>query len=92
MRKPGTLQPNEHRVVFMGDSITQDWGIYNAGFFEANGYINRGISGQTTSEMLARFRRDVIDLQPKVVVILGGINDIAGNGGEISLEKIEKSQ
>ncbi len=77
----------ENRVVFFGDSITDIWNIADS--FPAKPYINRGISGQTTSQMLVRFRQDVINLQPKVVVILAGTNDIAGNTGPISNEDIE---
>lgn len=74
------------RVVFMGDSITDFWVDADPDFFTANNFIGRGISGQTTSHMLVRFRRDVIDHHPKYVVILAGTNDIAKNLGEISLE------
>jgi len=80
----------EHRVVFMGDSITDAWPQPRFGeFFPGKPYIGRGISGQTTPQMLIRFRPDVIALQPKVVVILAGTNDIAGNTGPMSLEEIE---
>jgi lysophospholipase L1-like esterase len=79
--------PGESRVIFFGDSITDGWRIDE--YFPGKPYINRGISGQTTSQMLVRFRQDVIDLQPKAVVILAGTNDIAGNTGPISLEDIE---
>jgi lysophospholipase L1-like esterase len=80
----------ENRVVFMGDSITDNWKIEGpAGYFPGKSYINRGISGQTTPQMLVRFRQDVIALQPKVVVILAGINDIAGNTGPMTLEQSE---
>ena len=80
----------ENRVVFMGDSITQGWKIEGPdGYFPARPYINRGISGQTTPQMLVRFRQDVIGLKPKVVVILAGINDIAGNTGPMTLEQTE---
>jgi lysophospholipase L1-like esterase len=80
----------ENRVVFMGDSITEGWHFDQAGWgFPGKPYINRGISGQTTPQMLVRFRQDVIALQPKVVVILAGINDIAGNTGTETLEQIE---
>lgn len=75
---------NEKRVVFIGDSITDGWNL--AQYFLGKPYINRGISGQTTPQMLVRFRADVIDLKPKVVVILAGTNDIAGNTGPMSLE------
>lgn len=81
---------NEQRVVFMGDSITDSWDSPSmGGFFPGKPYVNRGISGQTTPQMLIRFRRDVIELKPKVVVILAGTNDIAGNTGPTSLEAIE---
>ncbi|HZE73208.1 MAG TPA: SGNH/GDSL hydrolase family protein [Pyrinomonadaceae bacterium] len=81
---------NEKRVVFMGDSITDSWdNPNNGGFFPGKPYINRGISGQTTPQMLIRFRRDVIDLEPRVVVILAGTNDLAGNTGPTTLEAIE---
>ena len=81
---------NEQRVVFMGDSITDSWDSpNNGGFFPGKPYVNRGISGQTTPQMLIRFRRDVIELKPKVVVILAGTNDIAGNTGPTTLEAIE---
>jgi acyl-CoA thioesterase I len=75
----------EHRVVFMGDSITEGWGGPNR-FFPGKPYINRGISGQTTPQMLIRFRPDVIALKPRAVVILAGTNDIAGNTGPMTLE------
>jgi lysophospholipase L1-like esterase len=81
--------PGEERVVFMGDSITDGWGRRYGKFFPGKPYINRGISGQTTPQMLIRFRPDVIDLKPKAVVILAGTNDIAGNTGPSSLEMIE---
>ena len=82
---------SEHRVVFMGDSITDSWDDTKrfSGFFPGKSYINRGISGQTTPQMLIRFRPDVIALQPKVVVILAGTNDIAGNTGPMTLRAIE---
>lgn len=79
--KLGIPDPNEDRVVFMGNSITIGWLNARPSFFEGKPYINRGISGQTTPQMLLRFRQDVIDLKPKVVVILAGTNDIAGNTG-----------
>jgi lysophospholipase L1-like esterase len=81
----------ENRVVFMGDSITDGWGKGQAPFFPGKPYINRGISGQTTPQMLIRFRPDVIDLKPKVVITLAGTNDIAGNTGPESLEDIEEN-
>jgi len=81
---------DENRVVFMGDSITDIWAQPQmAPFFSGRPYIGRGISGQTTPQMLLRFRSDVIALQPKAVVILAGTNDIAGNTGPMSLEDIE---
>jgi lysophospholipase L1-like esterase len=88
-----TVKPpaaDEARVVFMGDSITDIWQNPSAGgFFPGKPYFDRGISGQTTPQMLLRFRPDVIDLQPRVVVILAGTNDIAGNTGPMTLEQIE---
>jgi acyl-CoA thioesterase I len=87
--------PGEVRVVFMGDSITEGWGMKATAtspgrgeFFPGKPYINRGISGQTTPQMLIRFRQDVIDLKPKVVVILAGTNDIAENTGKTTREAI----
>jgi lysophospholipase L1-like esterase len=77
---------DESRVVFMGDSITDSWDL--AKCFPGKPYVNRGISGQTTRQMLLRFRPDVIELQPKVVVILAGTNDIAGNTGPMTLDEI----
>jgi lysophospholipase L1-like esterase len=79
--------PGEDRVVFFGDSITDIWKLDES--FPGKPYINRGIGGQTTSQMLVRFRQDVIDLQPKAVVILAGTNDIAGNTGPIANQDIE---
>src|SRR5213592_1880816 len=73
--------PGEERVVFLGDQITELWGRGNAKFFPGKPCFNRGISGQTTSQMLVRFRQDVITLRPKVVVILAGTNDLAGVTG-----------
>src|SRR2546421_2346467 len=81
---------NENRVVFMGDSITDSWDDPRyGGFFPGKPYIDRGISGQTTPQMLIRFRPDVIALRPKVVVILAGTNDLAGNTGPMTLAEIE---
>jgi lysophospholipase L1-like esterase len=79
----------ESRVVFMGDSITDAWPRYGDPFKSNTSYIGRGISGQTTPQMLIRFRPDVIDLQPKAVVILAGTNDIAGNTGPMTNEEIQ---
>jgi lysophospholipase L1-like esterase len=79
--------PGEKRVVFFGDSITDIWKLDES--FPGKPYVNRGIGGQTTSQMLVRFRQDVIDLRPKAVVILAGTNDIAGNTGPIANEDIE---
>jgi acyl-CoA thioesterase I len=90
--KLGTPAPGEDRVVFMGDSITEGWHFHGVnGSFEGKPYINRGISGQTTPQMLVRFRQDVIDLKPKVVVILAGTNDIAGNTGPMTIEQTEEN-
>jgi len=81
---------SEQRVVFMGDSITDSWDDPKyGGFFPGHPYIDRGISGQTTPQMLVRFRADVIALHPRVVVILAGTNDLAGNTGPMTLEAIE---
>lgn len=76
------------RIVFMGDSITEFWTTLCPEFFVEKNYINRGISGQTTPQMLVRFRADVINLKPKLVVLLAGANDIAENTGHSSLEMI----
>lgn len=78
----------ENRVVFMGNSITIGWLKTHPEFFKGKPYFNRGISGQTTPQMLLRFRQDVIDLKPRVVVILAGTNDIAGNTGPMTLKQI----
>jgi lysophospholipase L1-like esterase len=89
-KKVAASTKHELRVVFMGDSITDSWDDPRyGGFFPGKPYINRGISGQTTPQMLIRFRRDVIELRPKVVVILAGTNDIAGNTGPTTLEAIQ---
>lgn len=87
--KLGLPLPDENRVVFMGNSITIGWGRICPDFFLGRPYINRGISGQTTPQMLVRFRADVIDLKPAVVVILAGTNDIAGNTGPSTIKMIE---
>lgn len=85
----GLPADNENRIVFMGNSITEGWLQLDPDFFKDKPYINRGISGQTTPQMLVRFRQDVVNLKPKVVVILAGTNDIAGNTGPSTLEMIE---
>jgi lysophospholipase L1-like esterase len=77
----------ENRVIFFGDSITDAWKLDT--YFPGKNYINRGIGGQTTPQMLIRFHQDVIELSPKVVVILAGTNDIAGNTGAMAIEQIE---
>jgi lysophospholipase L1-like esterase len=82
-------EEDEDRIVFMGNSITEFWKNVHPDFFVGKTYINRGISGQTTSQMLLRFRADVVNLHPKVVVFLGGTNDIAGNTGNLTLDMIE---
>jgi len=81
-------KPGENRIVFMGNSITDGWINADPGFFAGKSYVDRGISGQTTPQMLVRFRADVIALKPAVVVILAGTNDIAGNTGPSTLEMI----
>lgn len=85
--KLGPPAAGENRVVFMGDSITEGWHLDQS--FPGKPYVNRGISGQTTPQMLVRFRQDVIALKPKAVVILAGTNDIAGNTGPETPEQIE---
>lgn len=84
-----TLLPAPDRVVFMGNSITEAWAPLFPTLFPGKPYVGRGISGQTTPQMLLRFRQDVLALTPKVVVILAGTNDIAGNTGPSTLEEIE---
>ena len=79
---------SENRIVFMGNSITEDWKTFRPEFFLGKPYINRGISSQTTPQMLLRFRADVINLNPELVIILAGTNDIAGNTGPSSIEMI----
>lgn len=83
--------PGENRVVFLGDQLTESWGEGNAPFFPGKPYLNRGVAGQTTSQMLLRFRQDVIELQPKVVIILAGTNDIAGVHGPATEEMITEN-
>ncbi len=85
----GPPRSGENRVVFMGNSITEGWAKHFPTMFAAKPYINRGIGGQTTPQMLVRFRQDVIALKPAVVVILAGTNDIAGNTGPSTIEMIE---
>lgn len=79
---------HENRVVFMGNSITEGWLSIRPEFFKNKPYVNRGISGQTTPQMLVRFRQDVIHLKPSTVVLLAGINDIAQNTGPSTIEMI----
>src|SRR6476661_3679495 len=83
----GAPKPGENRVVFFGDSITDIWKLED--YYPGKPYVNRGIGGQTTPQMLVRYRQDVINLEPKVVVILAGTNDIAGNTGPMRNEDIE---
>lgn len=85
----GLPERNEERVVFIGDSITQGWSDASPDYFASRPYIERGISGQTTPQMLVRFRADVVNLEPAAVVILAGTNDIAGNTGPASNEMIQ---
>ena len=82
------VKQNEKRVVFMGNSITIGWLQTHPDFFKNKPYVNRGISGQTTPQMLVRFRADVVDLVASAVVLLAGTNDIAGNTGPVTLEMI----
>ena len=86
--KEVNLEKNKDRVVFMGNSITEGWSHYMPEMFDNQTYINRGIGGQTTPQMLLRFRQDVIALEPKIVVILAGTNDIAGNTPLKDLETV----
>jgi lysophospholipase L1-like esterase len=83
------LAPSADRVVFMGNSITEGWAPLFPALFPGKPYVGRGISGQTTPQMLVRFRQDVVALKPRVVVILAGTNDIAGNTGPSTVEMIE---
>jgi len=78
------------RIVFMGDSITENWNLSDAAFFD-KGIVNRGISGQTTSQMLVRFRADVVALHPKTVHILAGTNDVAGNTGPLTAQDFKNN-
>ena len=87
-RLVGLPEKGKQRVVFMGDSITEEWSNLYADYFDTEGYINRGIGGQTTPQMLIRFKPDVIDLEPDIVVILAGTNDIAGNTGPSNVKMI----
>ena len=87
----GDPAPGENRVVFMGNSITDAWARSFPAMFPGKPYVGRGISGQTTPQMLLRFRQDVIELRPKVAVLLAGTNDIAGNSGPITLEEIGRN-
>ena len=82
---------DENRVVFMGNSITEGWSNFDPDFFINNPYVNRGISGQTTPQMLIRFKPDVVNLRQKSVVILAGINDIAENTGPVKIENIAEN-
>ena len=86
--KLGAPLDSEKRVVFMGDSITENWEIINPEFFSENKFINRGIGGQTSPQMLIRFRSDVIELKPSLIIILAGTNDIAGNTGPTTIKMI----
>jgi lysophospholipase L1-like esterase len=83
-----SVESGQKRIVFMGDSITEFWSVLSPEFFIGKPYINRGISGQTTPQMLIRFRADVIALTPSIVIIMAGTNDIAGNTGPSTLEMI----
>lgn len=85
--KLGAPRPGEQRVVFLGDSITDFWPLEK--YFPGKPYINRGIAGQTTPQIVLRFHQDVVGLRPKVVVLLAGTNDIAQNTGPITLEETE---
>ena len=84
----GSPIENEKRIVFMGDSITEEWSNLYPSFFSNRSYINRGIGGQTTPQMLLRFKPDAIDLHPHIIVLLAGINDVAGNTGPSTVKMI----
>ena len=87
----GLPKQGENRIVFMGNSITEGWKSLSPNFFLDNNYVNRGIGGETSTQMLLRFRSDVINLKPTAVVILAGINDIAENQGPISIPDIARN-
>ena len=87
----GLPKQGENRIVFMGNSITEDWKSLSPNFFLDNNYVNRGIGGETSTQMLLRFRSDVINLKPSAVVLLAGINDIAENQGPISIPDIARN-
>ena len=87
----GLPKQGENRIVFMGNSITEGWKSLSPNFFLDNNYVNRGIGGETSTQMLLRFRSDVINLKPRAVVILAGINDIAENQGPISIPDIARN-
>jgi lysophospholipase L1-like esterase len=85
----GSPDRGEQRVVFLGDSITQGWSDASPAYFADKAYVERGISGQTTPQMLVRFRADVVDLEPAAVIILAGTNDLAGNTGPATNKMIQ---
>ncbi len=85
------INSDEDCIVFMGNSITEQWKKLDPDFFKNKNYINRGISGETSPKILVRFPSDVIDLQPKIVIILAGINDIAQNMGPITIQEISEN-
>ena len=87
----GAPLDSEKRVVFIGDSITENWGLIKPKFFSENKFINRGIGGQTSPQMLIRFRADVINLKPSLIIILAGTNDIAGNTGPTTINMISNN-
>jgi len=82
---------NENRIVFIGNSITENWKKLDLAFFSNKNYINKGISGQTTPQILNRFKKDVVDLKPNLVIILAGTNDIAQNTGPITIKEISEN-
>ena len=87
----GAPLDSEKRVVFIGDSITENWELIKPEFFSENKFINRGIGGQTSPQMLIRFRSDVIELKPSLIIILAGTNDIAGNTGPTTINMISNN-
>ena len=85
--KIGLPKPKEKRIIFFGNSITQEWSSFT-NYFKENNYVNRGISGQTTPQMLLRYNDDVVNLKPYAVIILAGTNDLAGNTGPTTIKEI----
>lgn len=89
--KLSLMTSDENKIVFLGNSITENWQKMDSSFFSNKNYINRGISGQTSAQISQRFQTDVIDLKPVLVVILAGTNDIAENNGPVTIEEISEN-